>query len=377
MIVDVHCHCALSRRYAQPAADARLPLVDVDRPTARFSFEPAVIDGEAAFDACIAPRITQRPTFACFRRMLGLDDAPVGPQLDAQLAALLDAQTPAGGRVDRYVLLAFDWHHRTDGTRSPLPVGATQAGNDMYTSNSLIRHLCRLYPDRYAFGASIHPYRPEALDALDEVFAAGACLIKWMPLHQNIDPRDRRTEAFLRRCARLGLPVLSHHNEEFTLSTPHPEFRPVHDMLALLRRLHRESAMPPFILAHVATPVTPFGEMGSFEGACEALLGDLSDAPLYADISALTTWGKVRFLRQIAARPEMHAKLLFGSDFPVPVAMPRLRRDLRREFHRIAQIPDVPGRLVEIYRAAGFQEIVFHRAAEILPNLRRVPAPVS
>ena len=80
-------------------------------------------------------------------------------------------------------------------------------------------------------------------------------------------------------------------------------------------------------------------------------------------------YGKIRYMRDMVRRQELHHKLLFGSDFPVPVSMSRLHGDLGGEFARIAKIESWPHRALAIYRHVGFNEIVFHRAAELLPNV--------
>ncbi len=138
----------------------------------------------------------------------------------------------------------------------------------------------------------------------------------------------------------------------------------------MLRRLRSEGCMPTTILAHVATPVTYLlGPRHDHELLTEALLGEFADAPLYADISALATLGKIKYLRTLAKRQELHGKLLFGSDFPVPPVMLRLRRDLGRRFGEIRAIDSWPERFLRICREMGYNEIVMHRAAEILPNV--------
>ena len=135
-----------------------------------------------------------------------------------------------------------------------------QLGSDLYTSNSLVRDLCRRHPGRFLFGASVHPYRPDAVAYVEEVFAAGACLLKWIPLHHNINMEDPRTLAVLRKLAALGLPLLVHVGEEFTLTTQRPAYRSIEPLLEVLRTLRREGGMPGVIVAHAATPVTPLGD---------------------------------------------------------------------------------------------------------------------
>ncbi len=356
MIIDVHCHCTYSRRPAHPRE--------------RFSFEPAEIDGQTLLDSCLAPRCLRRLTWRLTNRLFGF--APhlePGVELDEILAEFYETHHFGEGPVERIVLLAFDAYHDDAGRRPAWPETRKQVGSDIYTSNSFVYDVCRQHPERFLFGASVHPYRENAVACVEEVFARGACLLKWIPLHQNIDIADARTFAVLRCCARLGLPILVHYSGEFTLATQHSEFRPIATLLDVLRQLRREGAMPTAIVAHAATPVTPFGERRSHAALLEALLGEFADAPLYGDIAALTSWGKVGFLRQIARRQDLHPKLVFGTDFPVPIALPRLRRDLGRDHRRIRTEPSWIQQAAYIYRRMGFNEIVFHRAAELLPNV--------
>lgn len=354
MIIDVHCHCT----YTSRAAETR----------ERFSFEPATIDGRPTFDSCVSPRGLRRVSWRITRRLLGVGGSS-GSELDNALARFYDRHYLEPGPVERIVLLAFDAYHDDDGRRPPWPESRAQLGGDIYTSNSFLRGLCRERPDRFLFGASVHPYRENAIACVEEVFEQGACLLKWIPLHQNIDIADPRTVAVLRRCAEIGLPLLVHYNEEFTLTSQHPEYQSVTSLLDVLRKLRREDAMPITIVAHAATPVTPFGDCGSHATFLKALAGEFADSPLYADISALTSWGKVGFLRKIARRQDLHTKLLFGSDFPVPVALPRLRRDLGRDYGRIRSMQSWIQQTAEAYRRMCFNEIVFHRATELLPNV--------
>jgi len=357
MIIDIHCHYTLTQRRAAAAAD-------------RFSFEPAEVNGQPAFDACLAPRVLHRLTWRAMQWLLGFDRRlGPGPELDERLAAWYERHLLATGPIDRCALLAFDAYHDDDGCRPPFPSSRREHGSDMYTSNSLIRAQCRQHPGRYLFGASVHPYRANAVACVDEVFAAGACLLKWIPLHQNIDCRDPRTIAVLRRCAELGLPLLVHYGPEFTLATQHRRYVSIGPFLDVLRQLRREGCMPTVIVAHVATPVMPLGSRRPHHALVNALLGEFADAPLYADISALTAWGKVEWLRRLAGMQELHGKLLFGTDFPVPLAMLRLRRRLGPAYPRVAGEPSWPQRTLHIYRHVGFNEIVFHRAATLLPNV--------
>ena len=397
MIIDIHCHYAFTQRRAsvadrfsfEPASENGQPEQSQTPPTASpraTALEQCETPGEPtadtavahsgisetalAFDSCLAPRVLRRPMWRLWQRMLGFDPRlRPGPELDRLIEQWHWRHTAARGTVDRVVLLAFDAYHDNDGRRLPFPSARHGRGSDMYTSNTLIRAACRAGGGRYLFGASVHPYRENAIACVDEVFAAGACLMKWMPLHQNIDCRDERTKTVLRRCAEIGLPLLLHCGPEFTLATQHREYESVEPLLDALRELRRDGCMPTVIVAHVATPVLPWGSRRSYRMLVDALLGEFADAPLYADISALTAWTKIPWLRKLARMQELHPKLVFGTDFPVPIATLRLWRDLGRDCARVAAEPSWPQRALDICRLLGFNEIVFHRAASLLPNV--------
>lgn len=373
MIIDVHCHYTLTqRRAAGPAAPGAGTAGRV-ADSERFSFEPALEDGGPAWDSFISPRATRRLSFRGFQWLLGLDPrlAP-GAELDAALERVFADHLLAPGPIERHVLLAFDRYHDAAGRRPPPPVTRRDRGSDIYSSNTFIRAVCRRHPGRFLFGASVHPYRENAVACIDEVCDAGAVLLKWLPLHQNIDIADPRTLAVLRRCAARELPVLVHYGSEFTLATQHPEFVSVAPLLDVLGRLRRDGALPTTIVAHVATPVTPLGSEASHGRLIAALRGEFADAPLYADISALTTWGKIRYLRSVAAAQDLHPKLLFGTDFPVPLGLPRLRSDLRGAYRPIAAERSWPQQVARVARAVGFNEITLHQAGDVL-NLRTPP----
>ena len=356
MIIDIHCHYTFTCRPAEPGE--------------RFSFEAACENDDPVLDSCISPRALRRPVWRLSKRMLGLDPG-LGPgsELDDALAKFYEAHHACPNPVDRIVLLAFDKYHDDQGRRPGLPNSRTERGSDIYTSNSLVRAVCRRYPERYLFGASVHPYRANAVACIEEVYREGASLLKWIPLHQNIDITDTRTLDVMRCCARLGLPILVHYSGEFTLATQHREYHSIVPLLKALRKLRDEDAIPVTIVPHVATPVAPWGERRSHNALVKALLGEFADAPLYADISALTSWGKVGFLRKLAARQDLHPKLLFGTDFPIPCALPRLRRDLSNDYQRIRNEPSWIRQAIQVFRRMKFNEIVFHRAGELLPNV--------
>ncbi len=360
MVIDVHCHLGLSGR----RADDALP---------RFSFEPAGASAHSGFDAYFSPRLLGRFAWRIIRRWMGIPSGlPPGDALDAQIEAAGDRHwsPQAAPGVDRLVLLAFDEYHGDNGRPIGPVHGRRERGSDLYVSNTLVRSVCAARPDRFLFGASIHPYRQfdgrEAAQLVDEVADAGAVLVKWLPIHQNIRAEDPRTIAFLRRAAERRVAMLIHYGGEMSLARQHMEFESPEPMLGVLRGLRSEGRMPTVIVAHAATPSFRWQSDRGHRALVQALLGEFADAPLYADISALWALGRSHWLTRLAARRELHRKLVFGSDFPIPVRLWPYRRLLGPARTMLAAEASWVERSVRLARMLGFDDCVFTGAAGIL-----------
>lgn len=354
LIIDVHCHFSLTRRHWT----AKSP----------FAYERESPHPCAAY---VSPRQMNRILSRLSRWYLARGRRISPDELDARGEQFQLRHLTTFRHVDRVVLLAFDEVHDDDGRSCGPARRSRDFGTDMYVANGLVHEWCRQYPGRFLFGASIHPYRRhdgrDAVALLDEVAAAGAVLIKWLPPVHNIDARDPRTVAFLRRCAELRLPLLVHYGAEFTLSTHRAQAADPRAMFDTLRALRREGQMPTVIVAHVATPVLwPFTPGTHFRQLVDALTGEFADAPLYADTSALAAPSKVYWLRKILSLPALWPKLVHGSDFPIPSVPLAFRRRLGRSYRKVVAEQSWIDRDLLLKRALGLPADVFTRAAGLL-----------
>jgi predicted TIM-barrel fold metal-dependent hydrolase len=352
LIVDLHCHVALSGRKLEPGIE-------------RFGFEPGGAQAHPGYDSYMSTRMLGNILWRFIRFKLGIPAGlRPGDELDEAVSAANERHLLDTPSVDRFVLLAFDEYHTAQGD----PVGPIlhrgQVGSDMYTSNSFMRHLCARHPEKFLFGASLHPYRSGALDALEEVHAAGAVLVKWLPVHQNIDPTDARVEAFVRRAGELAMPLLIHYGSELALRNNHRDQKNPVPMFDLLERIKRDGRLGPIIIAHVAAAGMPWNIGPYSRATIDALLRRFSDDPVYADISALTN--KPRLLLHLLHRPALHRKLVYASDFPIPPAtwgFPFLLAGKRRYVKAHPSWAEQTYRVVE---SLGFPSSVLQRGHEIL-----------
>lgn len=360
-VIDVHCHVGFS---AAPPLDG-----------GRFTFEDPALS--AGCDAYMAPRMLRAARWQLLRYLLGVPRLPPGPALDEAILHTTLAHLRRAPSVDRAVALAFDQVHDDAGRPLPPALRARTPGTDLYVSNTLVRSLCRRFPQHFLFGASLHPYRTSgrrhAWELLDEVIAAGAVLVKWLPIVQNIDARDPRTVEFLRHAGRRHMPMLIHYGGETALSVYDARLADPRPLLACLSDLHRGGEMPPVIVAHAASASTwPVTLLHFMEPLLEAMRGPLRDAPLYADTAAMALFSRARFLKRLLRQPDIHDRLVFGTDFPMPCTPLFFVRQIGwREVGRIAALPSWIEQNYRLQRALGLDEAFAQRTWRILADAAR------
>lgn len=224
------------------------------------------------------------------------------PDLDQRYVAYLQRCVRGAGFLKQVVLLAQDYLYTPRGDRDP-------ARTPFYTPNEYVERLAAEHPE-FLFGASIHPYRRDALDALDAAAERGAVLVKWIPNVLAIDLIDQRCRAFYRRLAGHKMPLLVHVGDEQATFIAGQEYGDPRRLVAPL-----EEGVT-VIAAHLAS-LGYRDARSNFD-----LLTEMFPRwpNLFADTSALTLATRWRMLLRLAERVDLHTRLVHGSDFPLPPA---------------------------------------------------------
>ena len=298
--------------------------------------------------------------FARWRLGLGLSSS-ADAQVECALADRLAETVNGTPEIDAAVVLAFDAVHRTDGTRD-------DANTHLYVTNDYVIELVRGNP-RYLFGASIHPYRKDAVAELERCVAAGAVLVKWLPLTQGFNPADERCIPFYEALAHYQVPLLSHTGWEQALPVID---KTVASPMLLEPALKRGVTV---IAAHCGTKAMPWQQ---------DYLPEFMDLArryerMFGDTSALNLPSRSYAYDATLRDPVVRTKLVHGSDWPIiplpPVSMVAVGESMRLIGERNWMRRDVL-----IKRKLDFDEAYWHRAGTILrlPQGRRdVTGPVS
>ncbi len=284
--------------------------------------------------------------FTVMRLHLGIKRSQMQGDLDGRLRGLLFDHLDAAKDVTGVVLYAHDRIHDEQGRpRTDIL--------QIYTPNEYVLSLAAQRPGKILAAASIHPYRPDALEELDRCIAAGAVAIKWLPNSQCIDPGDARCERFYQRLAEAKLPLICHTGGEHTV-------RVVDHKLSGLTMLERPlNAGVKVIAAHSATKSGFFDE--DFFDDFIAMTRKWPN--LYGDLAAWSTPNRVRHFKRLLSSGMNWDQMLQGSDYPVPV-MPWsfFGRLGISDIRRCSAVRNPFDRDVALKRAIGIPERVFSNA---------------
>jgi predicted TIM-barrel fold metal-dependent hydrolase len=201
--------------------------------------------------------------------------------------------------VKKAVILALDGVIKADGTLD-------KDRTEIYVPNEFVVDIVAKYSN-LLFGASVNPYRKDALERLNWAKTNGAVLVKWIPSIMAIDPSDSRLQPFYRKLVELNLPLLTHTGKERSFSSSTDE-------LCDPEKLRLPLSMGvKVIAAHIASTGKYQGKRSSY-----MLVRMMNQYPnLYSDISSLTQLNKHFYLKEALTRPEFKGRLLYGSDFPL------------------------------------------------------------
>jgi len=249
--------------------------------------------------------------------------------------------------LDAVVVLAFDAVYRRDGELD-------WQNTHLFVSNDYVMELAKGDP-RILFACSVHPYRKDAVAELERCVAAGAVMVKWLPITQNFDPSDARCFPLYEAMAHHGIVLLSHTGTENTLPKLRPETA---DPLLLIEALKRGVRV---IGAHCGSRLMPWETDYLPNWAMMARAYE----HFYGDTAALNLPGRWYAYETILGFKELRAKLVHGSDWPI-ISLPLLKQFGWEKSRELMREKNWLRRDVLIKRQLDFDDGYWTRAATVL-----------
>ncbi len=214
----------------------------------------------------------------------------------------------------RCALLAFDHAYTAAGA-------IDEARSELYVPNEWAVRVAAEHPELFVPVISVHPYRADAVTELERWAARGARLVKWLPNSMNIDPADARCDAFYECLARHDLTLLVHTGEEQAVDAA--ELQELGNPLRLRRALDHGVRV---VAAHCGSLGEGLdldhperGRVPNFDLFLRLMDEPRTKGELYGEISAAIFRNRdARVLRTLLERSDLHARLVYGSDYPLP-----------------------------------------------------------
>ncbi len=331
--------------YQTPTALSSARLLDVHCHTAGI--------GAGGSGCFVSRELEQSYKFGIYLKAFGVTREQLAREGDALIVRRISEQLSTSTKVGQSIVLALDGVVNEAGE---LDRTNTQA----YVPNEFVATETAKFTN-LLWGASINPYRKDALAQLDWAAAHGAKLIKWIPSTMHINPADERLAPFYRRMIELRLPLLCHAGQERS-------FVGARDELADPVRLELPLKLGVTVIAaHIASTGADEGERDTDRLARMMA----AHTNLYSEISSLTQANKLGYLREALTRPEFRGRLLYGTDFPLvntalvsPWFYPL--NLTRAQMSEIAGIENPWDRDVALKQALGVPPEIFQRSATLL-----------
>lgn len=271
------------------------------------SIPPGIVDmhchiagiGAGGSGCFVSPRLLDNWRFSIYLRAFGVTKKEVLEKGDTIIGDKISETITQSKYVNKAVLLALDGVIGADGQ---LDTNLTE----VYFPNEFVAAMCASHTN-LLFGASVNPYRPDAIERLVWAKNHGAVLIKWIPNTMAIHPDDPKLVPFYKKMVELNLPLLSHTGEEGSFSH-------ANDSLGDPEKLRLPLSLGVTVIAaHIASSAKYDGERGP-----DRLAKLMRDYPnLYTDISALTQINKPGCLKEALTKSEFSGRLVYGTDFPL------------------------------------------------------------
>lgn len=266
-----------------------------------------LLSSEVAFD-----RLYDKIALHFFAKKLGVDHKELAKNPYKAYVNSLINSVKTSLHIDKIVLFGVDECVNDAGER-------IHKDKTVCATNDDVAAVYVAHPDTVIPFFSINPMRPDSLELIDKYTDMGFKGAKFLQNYWGVDTREPRYRAYFEKLADKNLPLIVHIGSESSVHS-YKECESIEMLNAPL------DAGVTVVCAHMAL---------SYEK--KRLFKALSKHPkhyndeyfmllqmlkkhnnLYADISALLTPVRAKVLRHLSEQADVHGKLLFGTDFPVP-----------------------------------------------------------
>ncbi len=181
--------------------------------------------------------------------------------------------------------------------------------------------IAEKHPQQFIPFFSVNPRRADALDLIDEYVDKGCRGAKFLQNYWRIDLNNEQLIPYYEKIRHCKIPLIIHIGSEYSVDSER-RFEGT-DMLDLPLACGVTVVAAHMGLGRINHRLLPWRNLSKdphhFDEDYFLLLEKLRHhEKLYADISGILTPLRARALRHLSKQADIHGKLLFGTDYPVP-----------------------------------------------------------
>jgi len=271
-------------------------------------------------------RLLDKLAMGLFGQGLGIDHAALARDPYRAYTSALVRSVRGSERVEKVCLFGVD--ARLDRRGRQLHRDRTVCAS---TEDVLALHS--RHPDCIIPFFSVNPLRPDALALIDEYIERGCRGAKFLQNYWGVDLNNERFLPYYEKLKTRGIPLIIHIGSEYSIESFADQERVTMLDLPL-------AAGVTCIAAHMGLGRVEHRwawwrnlsrDPRWFDRDYHRLLELLETHDnLYADLSAILVPLRARALRHLSQQTQVHHKLLYGSDYPVPFTIRFNSYDLSR-----------------------------------------------
>ncbi len=195
------------------------------------------------------------------------------------------------------------------------------------SSNEDVYKEYQKYPNEIIPFFSINPNRKDALDLIDKYASLGFKGAKFLQNYWDIDINDKKYSKYFEKIKSYNLPIIIHSGSEYAISS-----NPKYEKIEVANQAIEIGCK--VVLAHFGVNIIMENRLKYFHNNLSFENNRFGDdyfktleylekhENVYADLSAVIALFRTKIVEDLAKnQKQIHHKLLFGTDYPVPFSI--------------------------------------------------------
>lgn len=195
------------------------------------------------------------------------------------------------------------------------------------SSNEDVYKEYQKYPNEIIPFFSINPNRKDALDLIDKYASLGFKGAKFLQNYWDIDINDKKYSKYFEKIKSYDLPIIIHSGSEYAISS-----NPKYEKIEVANQAIEIGCK--VVLAHFGVNIIMENRLKYFHNNLSFKNNRFGDdyfktleylekhENVYADLSAVIALFRTKIVEDLAKnQKQIHHKLLFGTDYPVPFSI--------------------------------------------------------